>query len=161
MPAVNTNKHNVASPWLWIGWATRFVFHLSLNLSYSTIRKKTFVLSRSCRLGYIECFMTCGCNYRRWFPRALQSKMLLSIRVLRLMVMLPWAFFFFFAILVNALLWTAPTRKVALNKYCFCHWMAGHANKVQAYLTQFHARYSLPSGKWRLGWRRGSWKNLL
>jgi len=46
-------KHNVASPWcLWVAWAVRLVGHFSLNLSYSAIRKKAFVLSRTYRLGY-------------------------------------------------------------------------------------------------------------
>jgi hypothetical protein len=91
--AVNTNKHNVASPWcLWVAWAIPLVVHFSLNLSYRTIRKKTFVLIYN-KLGYTECCMSHGCSYRRWFPRALLSKMLLSIWALCLMVMLSWEFF--------------------------------------------------------------------
>ena len=85
IPVVNTNEHNVASSWcLWVAWAIGLVFHFSPNLSYSTIRKKTFVLSRSYRLGYTECFMSYGCDYMRWFPRALRSKMFVSIWAL------PW-----------------------------------------------------------------------
>ena len=118
-------------------------------------KEKTFVLSSSNISGYTECFMSYGCNYRKWFLRPLQSKMFLSTWVLCLMVMLPWAFFL---ILINALLWTASTRKATLNNLCFRHWMADHANRVQAYLLQVHSQ---PSSKGRLGWKGGFGKPVL
>ena len=108
IPAVNTNKHNVASPWcLWVAWSIRLLVHFSLKLSYSTVRKKAFVLSRSYRLGYTECCMSYGDD----FNRALRLKMFVN------MCHLPDGYVAMgvFLILINALLWTAPTRKATLN----------------------------------------------
>jgi hypothetical protein len=105
---------------------------------------------------YTGWFMNYGRNSRRWFPRFLWSKNFMSTLLLFWVAVVFWQVFF---VLVNALLWNTPTRKVTLNKLCIYHSKAGDANTFQACLLHLHARYSQLSGERRFGLRARFFKS--